>query len=48
MQRQRTQLLATEFPEIIKVLQSCGKGSFDAEDTIQIASSLSDMYIPSM
>lgn len=48
MQRQRTQLLGTKFPEIIKVLQSCGRGGFDAEDAIQIASSLSDMYIPPM
>jgi hypothetical protein len=46
VQRQRTQLLAVGFPEVIKVLQNCGREGFDAEDTINIASSLSSQYIP--
>eukprot|EP00892_Ulva_mutabilis_P000974 jgi/Ulvmu1/10878/UM007_0054.1 len=43
--RRRTQLLAVEFPEIIKVLQSCARDDFNVEDTLNIAASLSSQYM---
>ena len=45
MQRRRTQLLEVEFPEIIKVLQSCARDDFDVEDTLNVAASLSSQYM---
>jgi hypothetical protein len=46
VQRNRTALLAAHFPDIVKVLQSCGREAFDAEDAVAVAASLSDRYVP--
>lgn len=45
MQNKRTEILAAEFPEIIKILQNCGKGNFDVETVINIAASLGSRYL---
>lgn len=45
MQRRRTQLLEAQFPEIIKVLQSCAREDFNVEDMLNIAASLSSQYM---
>lgn len=44
--RNRTELMAAEFPEIVKILQGCGKGAgWDVEDVLGIAMSLSPRYM---
>lgn len=45
LQRRRTQLLAAQFPEIIKVLQTCAREEFNVEDMLNIAASLSSQYM---
>jgi hypothetical protein len=37
--------MAAEYPEIVKIVQSCGKDEFDAEALIDIAASLSSQYL---
>ena len=45
MQRRRTRILAAEYPEIVKVVQSCGRDDFDAGEAANIAASLSPQYL---
>ena len=37
--------MAAEYPEVVKVLQSCGRSDFDAEAVIDMAVSLSSQYL---
>lgn len=45
LQRQRSKVMAAQYPDIIKVCQSCGTEDFDVEATIEIAASLTPKYL---
>jgi hypothetical protein len=45
MQRRRTAILAAQYPDIVKVVQGAGRDGFDADEVVNIASSLSRQYM---
>jgi hypothetical protein len=45
MQRRRTEIMAAQYPDIVKVVQCCGREGFDVEQAVAIASSLSPHYL---
>jgi hypothetical protein len=45
LQRRRTHIMAAEYPEIVKVVQSCCQEDFDVEEAISVASSLKTQYL---